>query len=148
MTPVSRLFLFFTFAACSFEWPHLHYESRRKQGHNLHSADVYYCTENVTLQPSSIFLVSSLLLALKFISYLLHKLVLHISISFLYSRSIPNHSNCFLLSPFLSLRRLRSAAANDFVLQLDGESKIRMGEYIVTKLKFHATISPPATAAS
>lgn len=33
------------------------------------------------------------------------------------------------------------------VLQLDGESKIRMCEYIVTKVKFHTIIAPPATTA-
>lgn len=85
----------------------------------------------------------SLLLALKFISYLLHKLVLHISIRFLYSRSIPNHSNCFLLLP-LWVWRDYALQLQMIVLQLDGESKIRMCEYIVTKLKFHTIISPPA----
>ncbi len=33
------------------------------------------------------------------------------------------------------------------VLHLDGESKIRMCEYMVTKLKFRTIISPPATVA-
>lgn len=68
-----------------------------------------------TQQSPNIFLRFSLLLSLKFISYLLHKPVLHISsrvffFFFLYSHFIPNHSNCFLLLPFWAWR--------DYALQL------------------------------
>lgn len=60
---------------------------------------------------SSVFPCFSLSLSLKCISYLLHKPVLHISSRvFLYSHSIPNHSNCFLLLPFWAWR--------DYALQL------------------------------
>lgn len=61
-------------------------------------------TENCYLasqiQSSNILLSFSPLLALNLISYLLHKLVLHISIRFLCLCSIPDHGNCFLLVLF------------------------------------------------